>query len=151
LDIKLIVEILITFIIAFRIYILERFGIKSAADKLFALYYLKNHYPPLGYFMIFYIAEIVILQVAMLNILDITLLIIASIELFMTYRHLFISLKTDDKDDYIDIVIKRMFSALTYSEYQQIKDELYKPQPKWKLYISEMMVYFFAIWAIEFN
>lgn len=150
-DIKLIVEILITFIIAFRIYILERFGIKSAADKLFALYYLKNHYPPLGYFMIFYIAEIVILQVAMLNILDITLLIIASIELFMTYRHLFISLKTDDKDDYIDIVIKRMFSALTYSEYQQIKDELYKPQPKWKLYISEMMVYFFAIWAIEFN
>jgi len=148
-DIKLIVELIITFIIAFRIYTLEKFGIKSAADKLFALYYIKNHYPLLGYFLIFYIFEIILVQIIILNKLDITLIIIFSIELFMVYRHIFIPLKTDDKDDYIDVVIKRIFTTLTYSEYQQIKNELYKLQPKYKLYITEMLVFFFAIWTIE--
>lgn len=148
-DIKLIVELIVFFIIAFRIYTLEKFGIKSAADKLFALYYIKNHYPLLGYFLIFYILEIVLVQIIFLNKLDITLFIIFSIELFMVYRHIFIPLKTDNKDDYIDVVIKRIFSTLTYSEYQHIKSELYKLQPKYKLYITEMLVFFFAIWGIE--
>jgi len=148
-DIKLIVELIIFFIIAFRIYTLEKFGIKSAADKLFALYYIKNHYPLLGHFLIFYILEIVLIQIILLNKLDITLVIIFSIELFMVYRHIFISLKTDNKDDYIDVVIKRIFTTLTYSEYQQIKNELYKIQPKYRLYITEMLVFLFAIWTIE--
>jgi len=148
-DIKLIVELIIFFIIAFRIYTLEKFGVKSATDKLFALYYIKNHYPLLGYFLIFYILEIILVQIIFLDKLDITLIIIFSIELFMVYRHIFIPLKTDDKDDYIDIVIKRIFTTLTYSEYQQIKSELYKLQPKYKLYITEMLVFFFAIWNIE--
>ena len=148
-DIKLIAELIIIFIIAFRIYTLEKFGIKSAADKLFALYYIKNHYPLLGYFLIFYILEIILVQIIFLNKLDITLVIIFSIELFMVYRHIFIPLKTDDKDDYIDVVIKRIFTTLTYSEYQQIKNELYKIQPKYKLYITEMLVFLLAIWNIE--
>jgi len=150
-DIKFIAEVLIALIIGFRIYILSKFNIKSAADKLFALYYLKNHYPILGYIIIFYIFEIIILEVSLLQIIDIVLVILFTMEAFLIYRHLFISLKTDDKEDYIDIVIKRMFSTLTYSEYQEIKNELFKPQPLWKLYLTEMMVFFFAIWAIEFQ
>jgi hypothetical protein len=150
-DIKLLVEIIIILLIGYRIFILEKFGIKSAADKLFALYYIKNHYPLLGYTLIFYIFEIILIQMIALKIVDITLIFIGMIELYMIYRHLFIALKTDDREDYIDTVIKRMFTTLTYSEYQEIKNELYKPQPKWKLYISEMMVFFFAIWAIEFH
>jgi len=150
-DTKLLVELIITMLIGYRIYTLEKFGIRSAADKLFALYYLKNHYPLLGYTLIFYIFEIILIQMISLRIVDITLIFIGMIELYMIYRHIFIALKTDDRDDYIDTVIKRMFSTLTYSEYEQIKGELYKPQPKWKLYISEMMVFFFAIWAIEFQ
>jgi hypothetical protein len=148
-DLKLIAEIIIFLLIAFRIYILENFKIKSAADKLFALYYLRNHYPILAYIIIFYIVEIIIIELGLLHIVDIALIILATLEMFMIYRHLFISLKTDDKDDYIDTVIKRMFSTLTYSEYIQIKDELYKPQPKWKLYATEMFVFLFAIWNIE--
>jgi hypothetical protein len=150
-DIKLIAEVLIALIIGFRIYILSKFNIKSAADKLFALYYLKNHYPILGYIVIFYILEIIILEASLLQIIDIVLVILFTMEAFLIYRHLFISLKTDDKEDYIDIVIKRMFSTLTYSEYQEIKNELFKPQPAWKLYLTEIMVFFFAIWAIEFQ
>jgi len=150
-DIKLLVEIIIIMLIGYRIYILEKFGIKSAADKLFALYYIKNHYPLLGYTLIFYIFEIILIEMIALRIVDITLIFIGMIELYMIYRHLFIALKTDDREDYIDTVIKRMFTTLTYSEYQEIKNELYKPQPKWKLYISEIMVFFFAIWAIEFH
>ncbi len=150
-DIRLLTELLIILLIGFRIYTLEKFSVKSAADKLFALYYIKNHYPVTGYMLIFYIFEIILVQMFLLKILDITLIIIAMIELFMIYRHLFIALKTDDREDYIDTVIKRMFTTLTYSEYQQIKDELYKHQPKWKLYITEMLVFFFAIWAIEFQ
>jgi signal transduction histidine kinase len=150
-DIKLITELIIIMLIGFRIYTLEKFGVRSAADKLFALYYLKNHYPLIGYTVIFYIFEIIIIEMAALKIVDITLIIIAMIELFMIYRHLFITLRTDDRDDYIDTVIKRMFTSMTYSEYQQIKGELYKPLPKWKLYLTEMLVFFFAIWAIEFQ
>ena len=150
-DIKLLIELIIVLLIGFRIYTLEKFQIKSAADKLFALYYIKNHYPLIGYTIIFYIFEIILLQMIALKIVDITLIVIAMLELYMIYRHLFIALKTDDKDDYIDTVIKRMFTALTYSEYQEIKLELYKIQPKWKLYITEMLVFFFAIWSIEFQ
>ena len=148
-DLKLIIEIVIFLLISFRIYILEGFKIKSAADKLFALYYLRNHYPLLGYVLIFYIFEIVIIEIITLNVIDLALIILATLELFMVYRHIFISLKTDDKDDYIDTVIKRMFSTLTYSEYIEIKDQLYKHQPKWKLYLTEMFVFLFAIWSIE--
>jgi hypothetical protein len=148
-DLKLMVEIIFFFIIAFRIYILENFKIKSAADKLFALYYLRNHHPILAYIIIFYIVEIIIIEFGFLHIVDIALIILATLEMFMVYRHIFITLRTDDKDDYIDTVIKRMFSTLTYSEYIQIKDELYKPQPKWKLYATEMFVFLFAIWNIE--
>ena len=148
-DIKLITEILVFLLIAFRIYILESFNIKSAADKIFSLYYLKNHHPFLGYVVIFYIFEIIAIEIAVLHIIDIALIILGTIEVFMIYRHLFISLKTDDKDDYLDTIIKRMFTTLTYTEYTQIKGELYKPQPKWKLYLTEMFVFLFAVWAIE--
>jgi len=148
-DIKTLCEILIILVISFRIYILERFNIKSAADKIFALYYLKNHYPYIGYIVIFYILEIILLQIACLKIVDIVLVVIFTMEMFLIYPHLFISLKTDDRDDYLDIVIKRMFKTLTYSEYTQIKNELFKPLPKWKLYLTEIMVFFFAIWTIE--
>jgi len=148
---KLLAEILILLIIGYRIYILQKFGIKSAADKIFALYYIKNHYPFLGYFIIFYIFEIIIIELFLMQKVDIPLIILGMIELFMIYRHIFISLKTDDKDDYLDTVIKRMFSTLTYSEYMEIKNELFKPQPVWKLYLTEMMVFFFAIWSIELS
>ncbi len=148
-DFKLISEILIVLIIGYRIYTLEKFGIKSAADKLFALYYIKNHYPLMGYFIIFYIFEIIAIELILMQKVDIPLIFLGTIELFMIYRHIFISLKTDDKDDYLDTVIKRMFTTLTYTEYTQIKEELYKPQPMWKLYLTEMMVFFFAIWSIE--
>ncbi len=148
-DYKLIAEIIVSLIIGFRIYILNSFNIKSAADKIFALYYLKNHYPLLGYIVIFYILEIILIQITLLNVIDIVLVIIFTLEVFLVYRHIFIALKTDDKDDYIDIVIKRIFTTLTYSEYQEIKNELYKPQPFWKLYLTEFLVFFFAIWSIE--
>ncbi len=145
---KLIIEILIVLIIGYRIYILERFGVNSAADKLFALYYIKNHYYTTGIIIIFYIFEIAGMEL-LISKVDIPLIFIGMIELFMVYRHIFISLKTDDKNNYLDTVIKRMFRTLTYDEYIQIKEELYKPQPKWKLYFTEILVFFFAIWSIE--
>ena len=148
-DIKLIIELLVIFLIGYRIYILEKFNIKSAADKLFALYYLKNHHPLMGAIIIFYIFEIAFLELALLNRVDIPLIFLGMIELFLVYRHIYISLQTDNKDDYIDVIIKRMFSTLTYSEYQEIKNELYKPQPYWKLYLTELIVLFFSIWYIE--
>jgi len=150
-DLKLLAEILVFMLITFRIYTIEKFGVKSASDKLFALYYIKNHYPLLGIIIIFYIFEIVFIELFLLQKVDIPLIMIGMIELFLIYRHIFIALKTDDKDDYIDTVIKRMFSTLTYDEYIQIKSELYKQLPKWKLYLTEMIVFFFAIWSIEIS
>ncbi len=148
---KLLVEIFVILLISYRIYTLQKFNIKSAAEKLFALYYLRNHYPIMAAIIIFYIFEIVAVEFIVLDKVDIPLIFLGMIELFMIYRHIYIPLKTDDRDDYIDTVIKRMFSTLTYSEYMEIKNELYKPQPIWKLYLTEMIVFFFAIWSIEFS
>jgi len=149
LDNKLIAEILIFMVIFIRIYVLDRFKIKSAADKIFALYYLKNHNPLLGYFVIFYIPEIVFIEIYFLKIIDPVLIMIALMEVYLIFRHIFIALKTDDKEDYIDTLIKRMFSTLTYSEYQEVRNELEKVQPFWKLYLTEFLVFFFAIYSIE--
>jgi len=66
-NIKLFAEILIILIIGYRIYTLQKFGIKSAADKIFALYYIKNHYPLLGYFIIFYIFEIIAIELFLMS------------------------------------------------------------------------------------
>ena len=148
-DYKLAVEIFLILLIGFRIYTLQKFNIKSAADKLFALYYLRNHHPLIGAIVIFYIFEIVAAELVVLEKVDIPLIFLGMIELFMIYRHIYIPLKTDDRDDYIDTIIKRMFSTLTYSEYMEIKGELYKHLPIWKLYLTEMIVLFFAIWSIE--
>ena len=148
---KFLVEIFVISLIGYRIYTLQKFNIKSAAEKLFALYYLRNHYPFIAAIIIFYIFEIAAVEFIVLNKVDIPLIFLGMIELFMVYRHIYIPLKTDDRDDYIDTVIKRMFSTLTYSEFMQIKNELYKPQPIWKLYLTEMIVFFFAIWSIEFS
>ncbi len=148
---KLLVEIFVILLISYRIYTLQKFNIKSAAEKLFALYYLRNHYPIMAAIIIFYIFEIVAVEFIVLDKVDIPLIFLGMIELFMIYRHIYIPLKTDDRDDYIDTVIKRMFSTLTYSEYMEIKNELYKPQPIWKLYLTEIIVFFFAIWSIEFS
>ncbi len=147
---KLLIETFVILLILYRIYILQKFNIKSAADKLFALYYLRNHHPVMAAVIIFYIFEIAAIEFIVLNKVDIPLIFLGMIELFMIYRHIYIPLKTDDKEDYIDTVIKRMFSTLTYTEYTEIKGELYKPQPVWKLYLTEMIVLFFAIWSIEF-
>ncbi len=148
---KLLVEVFVILLIGYRIYVLQKFNIKSAADKLFALYYLRNHYPLIAAVIIFYIFEIAIVELIALNKVDIPLIFLAMIELFMIYRHIYIPLKTDDKDDYIDTVIKRIFTTLTYSEYMEIKNELFKPQPMWKLYLTEMIVFFFAIYSIELS
>jgi hypothetical protein len=129
---------------------LQSFNIKSVSDKIFALYYLKNHHPILGYFVIFYILEIILLEIFLLGVVDIVLIIIFMLEVFLVYRHIFIPLKTDDREDYIDVVIKRIFSTMTYDEYQQIKNDFYKPQPFWKLYLTELLVFFFAVWTIQF-
>ncbi len=146
---KLFIEMIVIFIIGFRIYILQKLNIKSAADKIFALYYIKNHNFLLGCFIICYILEIILLELSV-GVLNIALLIIFMMELFLVYRHIFIALKTDNKEDYIDLVIKRIFTTLTYSEYQEIKNELTKPQPPWKLYLTEFIVLFFAIYYLEF-
>jgi len=150
-NIKLLLEIFVILLIGYRIYSLQKFNIKSAADKLFALYYLRNHYPIIAAVIIFYIFEIVAVEFIVLQQVNIPLIFLGVIEIFMIQRHIYIPLKTDDKEDYIDTVIKRMFITLTYSEYIQIKEELYKPQPIWKLYLTEIIVLFFAIWSISFS
>ena len=57
-DIKLLTELIIMLLIGFRIYTLEKFQVKSAADKFFALYYIKNHYPLIGYTIIFIFSKL---------------------------------------------------------------------------------------------
>jgi len=150
-DNSVLVELIAFLIIAFRIYILSGFKVNSVLDKMFALYTLKNYSPFLGYTILFYMEIIVIAEYYLMGILDVGLLFLAAIDIFVQYKNIFISLVTHDKQAYLDTIIKSNFQTLTKDEYYQISDELNKPQPVWKLYSTEFIVFLFVIWTIEFS
>jgi len=150
-DNSVLVELIAFLIIAFRIYILSGFKVNSVLDKMFALYTLKNYSPFLGYTVLFYMEIIVIAEYYLMGILDVGLLFLAAIDIFVQYKNIFISLVTHDKQAYLDTIIKSNFQTLTKDEYYQISDELNKPQPVWKLYSTEFIVFLFVVWTIEFS
>ena len=145
------VELIAFLIIGFRIYILSGFKVQSVLDKMFALYTLKNYSPFLGYTVLFYMEIIVIAEYYLMGILDVGLLFLAAIDIFVQYKNIFISLVTHDKQAYLDTIIKSNFQTLTKDEYYQISDELNKPQPMWKLYSTELIVFVFVVWTVEFS
>jgi hypothetical protein len=150
-DYKVMVELIAFLIIGFRLYILNSFGVKSVLDKMFALYTLKNYSPFLGYSVLFYMEIIIIAEYYLLGVLDIALLFLAVIDIFVQYKNIFISLVTHDKQAYLDTIIKSNFQTLTTEEYYKIVDELNKPQPIWKLYSTEFIVFLFVVWTIELS
>ena len=150
-DNKVIIELIAFLIIGFRIYILSGFKVQSVLDKMFALYTLKNYSPFLGYTVLFYMEIIIIGEYYLLGVLDIGLLFLAAIDIFVQYKNIFISLVTHDKQAYLDTIIKSNFQTLTKDEYYQISDELNKPQPAWKLYSTELIVFLFVVWTVEFS
>ena len=145
------VELIAFLIIGFRIYILSGFKVQSVLDKMFALYTLKNYSPFLGYTVLFYMEIIVIAEYYLMGVLDVGLLFLAAIDIFVQYKNIFISLVTHDKQAYLDTIIKSNFQTLTKDEYYQISDELNKPQPMWKLYSTELIVFVFVVWTVEFS
>jgi len=148
-DNGILVELIAFLVIAFRIYILSGFKVNSVIDKMFALYTLKNHSPFLGYTVLFYMEIIVIAEYYLMGVLDVGLLFLAAIDIFVQYKNIFISLVTNDKQAYLDTIIKSNFKTLTRDEYYQIVDELNKPQPMWKLYSTELIVFLFVVWTTE--
>jgi hypothetical protein len=143
------IELIAFLVIAFRIYILSSMQVKSAIDKMFIIYSLKNHSPFLGYSIMFYIEIILVAEYYLLGILDIGLLFLAAIDVFVQYKNIFISLVTNDKEVYLETIIKSNFKTLTRDEYHKIADELKKPQPVWKLYSTEWIVFAFVVWTIS--
>jgi hypothetical protein len=148
-DNRVMIELITFLVIGFRIYILSGFKVKSVIDKMFALYTLKNYSPFLGYFVMFYIEIIIVAEYYILGVLDVGLLFLAAIDVFVQYKNIFISLVTNDKQVYLDTIIKANFQTLTKDEYYQISDELNKPQPMWKLYSTELIVFVFVVWSVE--
>ena len=143
------IELIAFLVIGFRIYILSGFKVNSVLDKMFALYTLKNYSPFLGYTVLFYMEIIIVAEYYILGILDVGLLFLAAIDVFVQYKNIFISLVTHDKQAYLDTIIKSNFQTLTKDEYYQISDELNKPQPMWKLYSTELIVFLFVVWTVE--
>jgi len=148
-DNNALIELIAFLVIGFRIYILSGFQVNSVIDKMFALYSLKNHSPFLGYTVLFYMEIIIVAEYYLLGVLDIGLLFLAAIDIFVQYKNIFISLVTNDKQAYLDTIIKSNFQTLTKDEYYQISDELNKPQPVWKLYSTELIVFLFVVWTVE--
>jgi hypothetical protein len=146
---EMLIELIAFLIIAFRIYILSNMKVNSVLDKMFALYSLKNHSPFLGYTIMFYIEIILVAEYYILGVLDIALLFLAAIDMFIQYKNIFIHLVTNDKETYLETIIKSNFQTLTREEYHKIADELNKPQPAWKLYSTELIVFLFVIWTIS--
>ena len=143
----MLIELVAFLVISFRIYMLSSFQVKSVFDKMFALYSLKNYSPFIGYTVLFYMEIILVGEYYILGVLDIGLLFLAAIDIFIQYKNIFISLVTHDKQVYLDTIIKSNFQTLTKDEYYKIKDELEKPQPVWKLYSTELIVFLFVVWS----
>ena len=143
----MLIELVAFLVISFRIYMLSSFQVKSVFDKMSALYSLKNYSPFVGYAVLFYMEIILVGEYYILGILDIGLLFLAVIDIFLQYKNIFISLVTHDKQVYLDTIIKSNFQTLTKDEYYKIKDELEKPQPVWKLYSTELIVFLFVVWS----
>ncbi|NPA55241.1 MAG: excinuclease ABC subunit A [Epsilonproteobacteria bacterium] len=150
-DSSILIELIAFLVIGFRIYILSSFKVNSVLDKMFALYTLKNYSPFLGYTVLFYMEIILIAQYYILGTLDIGLLFLAVIDIFMQYKNIFISVVTRDKQMFLDTIIKTNFQTLTKDEYYHISDELNKPQPLWKLYSTELIVFVFVVWTAELH
>jgi len=150
-DNAVLIELITFLVIGFRLYILSGFKVQSISDKMFALYTLKNYSPFLGYFVMFYMEIIIIAEYYILGTLDVGLLFLAVIDIFIQYKNIFISLVTHDKQAYLDTIIKSNFQTLTQSEYYKILDELNKPQPVWKLYSTELIVFLFVVWTVELS
>jgi len=146
---EILIELITFLVIAFRIYILSSMQVKSVIDKMFVLYSLKNNSPFLGYSIMFYIEIILVAEYYILEILDVGLLFLAAIDIFIQYKNIFISLVTSDKEVYLETIIKSNFKTLTREEYHKIADELKKPQPVWKLYSTEFIVFIFVVWTIS--
>ena len=146
---EILIELITFLVIAFRIYILSSMQVKSVIDKMFVLYSLKNNSPFLGYSIMFYIEIILVAEYYILEILDVGLLFLAAIDIFIQYKNIFISLVTNDKEVYLETIIKSNFKTLTREEYHKIADELKKPQPVWKLYSTEFIVIIFVVWTIS--
>jgi hypothetical protein len=146
---KELIELIAFLIIGFRLYVLSGFKVNSVLDKMFTLYTLKNYHPFLGYTVLFYIEIIIIAEYYLLGVLDVGLLFLAAIDIFVQYKNIFISLVTHDKQAYLDTIIKSNFQTLTKDEYYKITDELNKPQPVWKLYSTELIVFLFVVWTVE--
>jgi hypothetical protein len=146
---EILIELITFLVIAFRIYILSSMQVKSVIDKMFVLYSLKNNSPFLGYSIMFYIEIILVAEYYILEILDVGLLFLAAIDIFIQYKNIFISLVTNDKEVYLETIIKSNFKTLTREEYHKIADELKKPQPVWKLYSTEFIVFIFVVWTIS--
>jgi len=143
------IELIAFLVIAFRMYILGNMQVQSALDKIFSLYSLKNYSPFIGYTIMFYIEIILVAEYYILGFLDVGLLFLAAIDIFIQYKNIFISLVTNDKEVYLETIIKSNFQTLTRDEYHKIADELKKPQPMWKLYSTEMIVFAFVIWTVS--
>ena len=97
----------------------------------------------------FYIEIILVAEYYILGFLDVGLLFLAAIDIFIQYKNIFISLVTNDKEVYLETIIKSNFQTLTRDEYHKIADELKKPQPVWKLYSTEMIVFAFVVWTVS--
>ncbi len=146
---SVILEILVFGIIFYRIYVLQKFHIESASDKVFVVYFLKNNEPLVGYFLIFYIPIIFLLELVLVNKLDLALLVLAVMELFLKYKYVFTDFETKNQDMFLDHLIKTTFSSLTHDEYLNVKEKLEEKAPFWKLYMTEFMVFVFAVWTIN--
>jgi len=146
---EILIELIAFLIIAFRLYVLSNMKVNSVLDKMFSLYSLKNHSPFIGYTIMFYIEIILVAEYYILGFLDVGLLFLAAIDIFVQYKNIFINLVTNDKEIYLKTIIESNFQTLTREEYHKISDELNKPQPIWKLYSTELIVFLFVVWTVS--
>ena len=143
-----IAEILVFLVVFARIYILNSLKVNNMLDKMFALYTLRKSF--VGYFLMFYILIVVLIEYLVANKFDLGLFIYFVFEMFIGYKYFFMQFDTNNKEMFFEEFIKSSFKDLSKDDFYEIKDKFNKPMGI-KLYINEMLVFLFAIWNLEFN
>jgi hypothetical protein len=146
---KLFLELLVILIIGIRVYYLQQHRVKSIGDKLFALYQARFLKGGWGYLILFY-SLIITLILLGASIESFLLGIYALLDLVVIFKLLFsISLRTDDKEEFLSLLITQLVSNITYREARELKEYLKRPKPIFLLYADEFIFFLTTILIIE--
>jgi hypothetical protein len=144
LDYKLGLELLITFIIGLRIYLLQRMEVSSFGEKIYAFYWLHKRRSLLGYLALFYSLLIFLILIMALPWNWFFIFIFGGD--FLIWRVVFSGEEFNSYDQFLEWYAEKFGDGS-----REVKEMLSKPRPVWLLYGDELLLFLIATFLIQWG